>query len=186
MKILTFFICVFFSSSLIADTYAVCKAEDKIYSLKFTNNKIFINQNNTGYKDWSDYIVKFSKEEVVLKKEYAKKPLKLSENCNYEDFIYVNTFSLEVKENLVFNCPTTKVKPLDMLLQSPYYIERVQNAYNEMPSNYEFIRIDRVSGLMIYDNVKHKLTARDESNVGLSGEGKVYDFICEPKNKTVF
>ena len=70
MKILAFFICILFSTSLFAATYATCSANDysnnKQISLKLTWNKVFINENNKGLEEWKTH--KYTNEEIVITK----------------------------------------------------------------------------------------------------------------------
>ena len=65
MKIFVLFVCVLFSTSVFAASYATCSANDysnnKQISLKLTWNKVFLNENNQGLEEW--LIEKYTKEE---------------------------------------------------------------------------------------------------------------------------
>ena len=83
MKILAFFICFLFSTSLFAATYATCSANDysnnKQISLKLTWNKVFINENNKGLEEWKTH--KYTNEEIVISKVIQHEVYKCDWTC---------------------------------------------------------------------------------------------------------
>lgn len=178
MKILTFLICVFFSSSLIADTYAVCKLNDDIYSIKFTKNKIFMNHNNNGLEDKSENIKTFSKEEVILIKELKKRETKiLLDLC---DYIPTDT----VTKNLYQHCGTGT--SAFSKLQNKNYAEEAHNLYNNMPNNYILYRIDRIFGQMTVKNYHYSLSANSKHDLKVQEHTHSNYYICESKDQTAF
>ena len=169
MKILAFIICIMFSSSLFADTYALCEGSEEI-SLKFARNKVFINENNKGLVDWSKFIEKYTKEEVVINKS--------------------------IKHNKIFKCSdldedSQKYNYLDCGIFPNQIEKRINDVYKKNPFSEKIIfKIDRISGLMSKEHLRYRLEFFEYGSSIMPRMADYFnlkrDYKCEATDKTLF
>jgi hypothetical protein len=178
MKLLIFFIYIILSTSLLADTYAICKLNNHIYSIKFTKNKIFMNYNNDGLIDWSDYVEKFSKEEVVLvKNEKEREPKVLLDLC---DYVPNDPLTKQLYKNCSFGSSAFSK------LNDKEYAKKAHELYNDMPPDYTNYKIDRIFGQMTVIDYSHFLSGESEYSLKIIKLFASNKYVCEAKSQTAF
>ncbi len=164
MKILAFFICIFFSTSVLAATYATCSANDwnnnKEISLKLTWNKVFVNEDNSGLEEWKTHI--YTNEEIVISKVVQHKPYK----CEMWCMIYWKIDTALQQESLEIAINSLKSK-------TPY-----QKKFE--------ITIDRISGALSenteYYVIDKNITNKPEIKKNFSRN----EYTCQSSDKTKF
>ena len=166
MKILAFFICILFSTSLFAATYATCSAKDwdnnykfKEISLKLTWNKVFINENNKGLEEWKTN--KYTNEEIIISKVIPHEIYKCDGVCAFQ--------------------------------KSKITIKKKENLYNELLNKTPFkkkivIIVDRISGSLTENIESYSIYLKDdaaETPYTMSRTLKK-EYSCEASDKTKF
>ena len=164
MKILAFFICFLFSTSLFAATYATCSANDysnnKQISLKLTWNKVFINENNKGLEEWKTH--KYTNEEIVISKVIQHEVYK----CDWTCGVYEKDAKAIKKREDLYN---------ELLSKTPFKKKYV-------------ITVDRISGSLIEDYEVYSIYLKDNAAATpytSSGTLKK-EYTCEASDKTKF
>ena len=163
MKILAFFICFLFSTSLFAATYATCSANDysnnKQISLKLTWNKVFINENNKGLEEWKTN--KYTNEEIIISKVIPHEVYKCTYVCT--------------------------------LQKSKAAIKKLEDLYNSLLNQTPFkkkivITVDRISGSLTENIESYSLHLKDdaaETPYTMRSTLKK-EYSCEASDKTKF
>tara|TARA_B100001057_G_scaffold416213_1_gene434127 strand:+ start:417 stop:914 length:498 start_codon:yes stop_codon:yes gene_type:complete len=158
------FVFIFFSQSVYSATYATCNAldynNDKEISLKLTWNKIFLNENNEGLKEWKK--IKYTNEEIVISKTIPQKIYKCDWMCQ---LLNTSKSAIKYKEDL-YN---------DLLSKTPFWKKFV-------------ITVDRISGSLTEEIEVYSIYEKDDGSrtpytrsVSLKKE-----YSCEASNKTKF
>ena len=163
MKILTFLICILFSTSIFAATYATCSAKDwdndKDISLKLTWNKVFINENNKGLEEWKTN--KYTNEEIIISKVIQHEIYKCDGVCAFTK----SKLAIRKKEDL-YN---------DLLNKTPFKKKIV-------------ITVDRISGSLTEDLEFYSIYLKDDfaqTPYTLRRTLKK-EYSCEASDKTKF
>ena len=164
--IVALFVFIFFSQSVYSATYATCNAldynNDKEISLKLTWNKIFLNENNEGLKEWKKS--KYTREEIIVYKIIPQKKY----DCRYElGCIFIQGEKEKIKKR-----EETYNKLLD---DTPF-----KNKYT--------ITIDRISGELIENIETYSIYTKEDSKQTpyIKKFTLQRKYFCEKSDKTKF
>ena len=172
MKYLIFLITIMFSSNLLSATYLICKnpAEiNKVVSVKIDNKKIFINYNNYELVDWTPYITKITKEEIVLQKDLHK-----------TEYLDCKNQPADILGNYRFGC--------DKSGKTDYFIKQQHDRIvDNLGRSYVEYKFDRISGKMSWMQRQPFVGWNDVSEKPyrrFNNHDK--DYQCEVKDGTLF
>jgi hypothetical protein len=190
------FVFIFFSQSVYSATYATCNAldynNDKEISLKLTWNKIFLNENNEGLKEWKK--IKYTNEEIVISKTIPQKIYKCDWMCQlWKKSKYTR------EEIIVYKIIPQKKYDCRYELGCIFIqgekekIKKREETYNKLLDDTPFknkytITIDRISGELIENIETYSIYTKEDSKQTpyIKKFTLQRKYFCEKSDKTKF